>query len=299
MTTTTRTTNNSSPAAAAGRWSLGGTHEIARLGFGAMRLPARGWGGPAVDRDTALAVLRRTRELGVDHVDTAAFYTFEDNRANELIRTALHPYPDDLVIATKVGPQPGPDGQWQREADASELRAAVEQNLRELGRERLDLVYLRVGGVSGPVADPIGDRFESLAVLREAGLVRHLGLSNIAAAQLAEAQRIAPVAAVQNYFNLQRQDDTDLLDACTRQGVAFVPFFPLGGHEPLSSARLDRVAARHGVSRAQIALAWLLDLAPAVLAIPGTSSVAHLEENVAAAAVRLTDEDRAELRQLR
>ena len=260
-----------------------------------MRLPARGWAGPAVDRDDALAVLRRTRELGIDHIDTASFYAYGGQAANELIRTALRPYPDDLVIATKVGPGSGPDGRPQGELSAAELPEAVRRNLRELGRDELDLVYLRVGGLER-TGESIGERYAVLAELREQGLIRHLGISNVDAGQLAEAQRIAPVAAVQNYFNVAKRDDVELLAACERQGVAFVPFFPLGGgHQPIDSAGIARVAARHGATPAQVALAWLLRLSPVALAIPGTSSVAHLAENVAAAAIRLAPEDLADL----
>jgi aryl-alcohol dehydrogenase-like predicted oxidoreductase len=281
-------------ASAAGRWSFGDAPTIARLGFGAMRLPARSWTGPAVPREHALAVLRRTAELGVDHIDTAAFYTFADIRANELIRTALHPYDESLVIATKVGPIRPADGSPPFAGGPADLTGAVEQNLRELGLDRLDLVYLRVGAMTTD-DESVAERFEVLAGLRERGLIRHLGLSNITVDQLTEAQAIAPVVAVQNYYNLLRQDDRDLLARCEKDGIAFVPFFPLGGHALVESETLDRVAARHGATAAQIALAWLLDSSPAMLAIAGTSSVAHLEENVAAAAIRLTDSDRADL----
>jgi aryl-alcohol dehydrogenase-like predicted oxidoreductase len=268
---------------------------VARLGFGAMRLPARSWSGPAVPRETALAVLRRTAELGVDHIDTAAFYFFGDIRANELIRASLYPYPEKLVIATKVGPNRHSDGALAGESGPGELPAAVEQNLRELGRDSLDLVYLRVGGIEGPTGDSIVERFEVLAGLRERGLIRHLGLSNVNAEQVREALRVAPVAAVQNYFNVLRREDNEVLTLCEERGIAFVPFFPLGGHSLVSAETLDRVAARHDASAAQIALAWLLDLSPVTLAIPGTSSIAHLEENMAAADLVLSDEDRKEL----
>jgi pyridoxine 4-dehydrogenase len=273
---------------------------VARLGFGAMRLPARGWSGPAVPRETALAVLRRTAELGVDHIDTAAFYFFGDIRANELIRAALYPYPEKLVIATKVGPKRHSDGAMAGESGPDELPAAVEQNLRELGRDSLDLVYLRVGAVQGPTAASIVERFEVLAGLREQGLIRHLGLSNVNAEHIREALEIAPVAAVQNNFNVLRREDNKIEDnkvlaLCEERGIAFVPFFPLGGHSLVSAETLDRVAARHDASPAQIALAWLLDLSPVTLAIPGTSSIAHLEENMAAADLVLSEEDRKDL----
>lgn len=278
----------------AGHWTIGGSRSISRMGFGAMRLPARSWTGPAVDRGAALSVLERAIELGIDHIDTAAFYFFEGQSANELIKTALHPYPDNLLIATKVGPVRGADGNGLREGTADELEAAVEQNLHQLGLDRLDLVYLRVGGIEAPNGDSIGERFEALAALRERGLIQHLGLSNVTADHLAEAQHIAPVSAIQNYFNVGKQDDATLLASCADQGIAFVPFFPLGGgHQIMPTDRMDAVAARHDATPAQIALAWLLELSPAMLAIPGTASVSHLEENVAAAAIQLTAEDRS------
>jgi aryl-alcohol dehydrogenase-like predicted oxidoreductase len=281
-------------AADAGHWTLGGDLRVSRMGFGAMRLPARGWNGPPGDRDTALAVLRRAVELGVDHIDTAAFYSYADLAANDLIRSALHPYPERLVIATKVGPQRNREG-WLPEAGPGELRGAVQQNLLELGREHLDLVYLRVGGIEGPAEAPIGDRFAALAALQEQGLIRHLGLSNVTAAQLAEAQEIAPVAAVQNRFNILLQEDTELLGICERQGIAYVPFFPLGGFGLPDGERIEAVADRHGATVAQITLAWLLARSPVMLAIPGTSSPAHLAENLGAARIRLTPRDLADL----
>ncbi|MEW2526489.1 oxidoreductase [Streptomyces sp. NPDC047071] len=281
------------PAAAAGRWNVGGDLPVNRMGFGAMRLPGRTWEGPAGDPEAAVAVLRRAVELGVDHIDTAAFYFYEDLSANAFIRQALHPYPDDLVIATKVGPDRSPDHDWLDAAGPEKLKADVHRNLRQLGVDRLDLVYLRFLSKDGP-----GDgRFEALAELREEGLIRHLGVSNATAAQLAEAQRIAPVAAVQNrYSPVSRDAEADaLVERCARQGIAFVPFFPLGGAGAPHVAALRRVAERHGASAAQVGLAWSLSVSPAVLAIPGTSSLAHLEENVAAAALSLDSEDLAVL----
>ncbi len=290
----TNSTASTTPAAAAGFHLLGGDLRVARVGFGAMRLPGRSWTGPAGDRDTALAVLARAVELGVNHIDTADFYFCEQLFANDLIREALHPYADDLVIATKVGPARGPDGNWQREASAAELPAQVERNLDQLGLDRLDLVYLRVGGLEFS-DESLAERFEVLAGLREQGLIRHLGVSNVNPAQFAEAQRIAPVAAVQNYFNLAHRDHPELVAACAEQGIAYVPFFPLGGHELINDPRVVAVADRHGASVAQIALAWLLDQTPTTLAIPGTAAPDHLAENVAAAGIVLTERDRAEL----
>ncbi|MEI5097777.1 oxidoreductase [Streptomyces sp. PmtG] len=281
------------PAAAAGRWAIGGDLPVHRMGFGAMRLPGRTWEGPAGDPETAVAVLRRAVELGVNHIDTAAFYFFEDLAANDLIRAALHPYADDLVIATKVGPDRDPGHNWLDAAGPAKLKADVHRNLRQLGRDHLDLVYLRFLSADGP-----GDgRFEALAELRAQGLIRHLGVSNASAAQLAEARTIAPVAAVQNrYSPVSRDAAADaMLDLCTREGIAFVPFFPLGGAGAPHLAALGRVAARHGATAAQVSLAWSLSISPAVLAIPGTSSLVHLQENIAAAALHL---DTADLKSL-
>ncbi|MGV9882158.1 aldo/keto reductase [Streptomyces sp. NPDC003006] len=261
------------------------------MGFGAMRLPAPQWDGPAHDPARGVAVLRRAVELGVNHIDTAAFYFFQDIAANDLIRTALHPYPDDLVIATKVGPGRFPDGSWMDPADPAELRKAVHRNLRELGRDHLDLVYLRFLGSDGPGED----RFATLAALRDEGVIRHLGVSNATPEQLAEARTIAPVVAVQNRFSPLARTDAELVDLCARQGIAYVPYFSFGGTGAPDLARVETVAARHGATPAQVALAWLLATSPAMLAIPGTSSPAHLAENVAAAALRLTSEDLAEL----
>lgn len=215
-------------------------------------------------------------------------------RANALIREALYPYPSDLIIATKVAPEYGPNGPTR--ATAADLRAAVEENLKTLGLERLDLVYLRIGYMEVPHGESLAEQFEVLANLREEGLIRHLGLSNVDTAHLAEARAIAPVVAVQNHFHIARRDEAAVLDACTENGIAFVPFFPLGGgRTDVNSERLARVAARHAATVSQIALAWLLALSPVTLAIPGTGSLAHLEENIAAGSITLTPEDLADL----
>ncbi|MEU7583739.1 aldo/keto reductase [Streptomyces sp. NPDC041068] len=279
------------PAAAAGDFRVGGELPVHRMGFGAMRLPGASWEGPAHDPARSIEVLRRAVELGVNHIDTAAFYFFEDIAANDLIRKALHPYADDLLIATKVGPGRHPDGSWMDAADPAALREAVHRNLRELGRDHLDLVYLRFMPDDGPLPE----RFGTLAALREEGLIRHLGLSNTTAEQLARAQEIAPVAAVQNRFSPLRQEDPAMLDLCAAQDIAYVPFFPFGGAGAPDLTALRRVADRHGATPAQITLAWLLHASPTMLAIPGTSSRAHLEENVEAAALRLDAGDLAEL----
>ncbi|MFC8227216.1 oxidoreductase [Streptomyces sp. NPDC057287] len=274
-------------------YSLGGDLTIDRLGFGAMRLATGTLHGPARAPENGVAVLRRAVELGVNHIDTAGFYAAGAVRANELIRTALAPYRDDLVIATKVGPLPGPDGVPSGQAAPGLLRGLVEADLRSLGLDRLDLVYLRVGGMTGPGGESVSERFAVLAGLREEGLIRHLGVSNVDAAQFAEARAVAPVVAVQNRY----ADDMGMLKECEESGAAFVPYFPLGGGiGPLGSARRDKVAARLGATSAQVALAALLAGSPSVLAIPGTGSLDHLEENLAAGDLVLSDEDLSELR---
>ena len=281
---------------AASEFRLGGDRPVNRIGFGAMRLPRDGWDGPPRDPETGRAVLRRVVELGVNHIDTAEFYRSGDGavRANSLIREALYPYASGLVIATKVGPVFGPNG--LSPAAAPELRALVEANLKSLDLDRLDLVYLRIGVMTPPHGESIAERFEALAALREEGLIRHLGLSNVDANHLAQARAIAPVAAVQNYFHIARQGDAALLHACAASGIAFAPFGPMGSSRSnLNNARLAKVAARHGATVSQIALAWLLTLSPVTLAIPGTGSLAHLEENVAAGSITLGPDDLADL----
>ncbi|MEV8399720.1 oxidoreductase [Streptomyces niveus] len=274
-------------------FSLGGDLTINRLGFGAMRLATGTFDGPTRPSATGIAVLRRAVELGVNHIDTAGFYGRGGVRANEQIRTALAPYPADLVIATKVGPLPGPDGVPSGQATPDQLRGLVETDLRTLGLDRLDLVYLRVGGMTGPGGESIADRFAALAELRAEGLIRHLAISNVDAAQFAEARTVAPVTAVQNTY----ADDSALLAECEAAGIAYVPYFPLGGGgTPLDTERLGKVAARRGATTAQIAIAALLATSPSVLAIPGTGTLAHLEENVAAGDIDLGDEDLSELR---
>ncbi|MEV8405312.1 aldo/keto reductase [Streptomyces niveus] len=274
-------------------FSLGGDLTINRLGFGAMRMATGTFDGPTRPSATGIAVLRRAVELGVNHIDTAGFYGRGGVRANEQIRTALAPYPADLVIATKVGPLPGPDGVPSGQATPDQLRGLVETDLRTLGLDRLDLVYLRVGGMTGPGGESIADRFAALAELRAEGLIRHLAISNVDAAQFAEARTVAPVTAVQNKY----ADDSALLAECEAAGIAYVPYFPLGGGgTPLDTERLGKVAARRGATTAQIAIAALLATSPSVLAIPGTGTLAHLEENVAAGDIDLGAEDLSELR---
>jgi aryl-alcohol dehydrogenase-like predicted oxidoreductase len=279
-----------------GEFLLGGDLKINRLGFGAMRLARGGLQGPARDRAEGLAVLRKAVELGVNHIDTAWFYRAGEVAANDLIREALSPYPEDLVIATKVGPLLGPSGRPESQSDASGLRELVQQNLTSLGLDRLDLVYLRIGGRGDASAESIGERFQALATLRDEGLIRHLGVSSIDRGQLAEARAIAPVAAVQNHFHVHRQQDPGLLNDCEANGIGFAPFFPLGGGtDPLDAARLEPVAKRHEATVLQVALAYLLARSPVMLVIPGTGSIEHLAENMAASRINLTAEDMADL----
>lgn len=282
-------------AAAAGTWQLG-DRTVNRIGFGAMRLTANA-DGSASDRDRAVAVLRRAVELGVNHIDTAAFYFSPLRSANELINRALSPYPADLVIATKVGPGKDPSGQWLPMARPDQLRGQVEENLRQLGRDHLDVVNLRVYG-----PEPLAEHFGALAELRDAGLIRHLGVSAVTPQQVAEARAIAPVVCVQNSWGLgYRRSNDALIRDCAAHGTAFVPFFSLAtsGREAGASGQehdeVRAVARAHGVTPAQVRLAWTLHRSPNVLAIPGTGNPAHLEQNVAAGALRLTDDDLSRL----
>lgn len=280
-------------ASLAGTWRLG-DHTVARMGFGAMRLMARNDGSP-VDRDQAISVLRRAVDLGVNHIDTASFYFHSARSANELINSALSPYPDDVLIATKVGPSRDAGGSFQPEARPEELRGQVEENLRQLGRDHLDLVNLRIGTDLDIGTGSLADRFAALVELRDAGLIRHLGISNVKAEHLAEATAIAPVACVQNLYNITRRDDDGLVDRCAEQGIAYVPFFPLGGHQLPSDERITAVARRHAATTAEVILAWTLRRAPNILLVPGTGDPDHLEHNIAAAGLDLSKEDYEEL----
>jgi aryl-alcohol dehydrogenase-like predicted oxidoreductase len=266
---------------------------VTRMGYGAMQLTGPGIFGPPRDRDEAIRVLRTAVELGLRHIDTSDYYG--PYVTNELIRAALHPYPEDLVIVTKVGARRTDDAAWVPATTPAELVQAVHDNLGRLGLDAMDVVNLRVMDGGGT---PFADQFAALAELRDQGLIKHLGVSNVTAAQLAEVQPIAPVVCVQNFYNLAHRDDEALLASCGEQGIAFTPFFPLGGFSPLQSGTLDAVAARLGHSPLQVALAWLLQHAPNILLIPGTSSVAHLRDNVAAAAIELTPDAIKELDEL-
>jgi aryl-alcohol dehydrogenase-like predicted oxidoreductase len=252
--------------------------------------------GPPADRDAAIAVLRRAVELGVNHIDTSDYYG--PYVVNELIREALHPYPDNLVLVTKVGALRTPEGDWPEALSADELRQAVHDNLDHLGVDAIDTVNLRLPGFAEPIERSLAEPFETLADLQQEGLIRHLGVSNVTAQMLAEAQEIAPVACVQNHYNLVHRQDDALIDALAREGIPYVPFFPLGGFTPLQSAALETVARRLEATPMQVALAWLLARSPNLLLIPGTSSVAHLEENLGAAALVLGPRELEELDQI-
>lgn len=275
-----------------------GDRSVTRLGYGTMQLPGKGAFGPPRDRDAALAVLRTAVEAGVNHIDTADFYG--PHVSNELIREALHPYPDDLVIVTKVGALRGADGSWEHAQEPEKLVQAVHDNLKSLGVDVLDVVNLRIieGEGMAPAEGSIEARYTALAELQQQGLIRHLGLSNATKAQIEEAQRIAPVVCVQNHYNLVSRANDALIDVLSKQGVAYVPFFPLGGFNQIQSDRLSAIAARLEASPLQVALAWLLARAPNILLIPGTSQVAHLRENLAAGELVLPDATLAELDQL-
>ena len=264
-----------------GTYALG-DRSVNRLGYGAMQLAGPHVMGPPADRDAAVAVLRRAVELGVDHIDTSDYYG--PHVTNEIIRAALHPYPDDLTIVTKVGARRTPGGEWPEALTAGELRQAVHDNLDHLGVDVLDVVNLRLPGFAEPVERSLAEPFEALVDLQQEGLIRHLGVSNVTTQMFAEAQSIGRVVCVQNHYNLVHRDDDPLIDALAHEGIPYVPFFPLGGFTPLQSAALEAVARRLETTPMEVALAWLLARSPNLLLIPGTASVAHLEENLQSAA---------------
>ncbi|MFT4068446.1 aldo/keto reductase family oxidoreductase [Paraburkholderia sp.] len=262
---------------------------VRRMGYGAMQLAGPGVFGPPKDRDAALAVLREAVEAGVNHIDTSDFYG--PHVTNQLIREALHPYPDDLTIVTKVGAVRGSDAAWLPAQEPADLERAVHDNLRNLGLDALEVVNMRVmGNVHAPSEGSIEKQVSALAGLQQRGLVRHIGLSNVTAAQIAEAQRITQVVCVQNHYNLVHREDDALIDSLAKQGIAYVPFFPLGGFTPIQSSALSEIARKLGATPMQLALAWLLHRAPNILLIPGTSSVGHLRENLQAAQLKLSDD---------
>ena len=276
-----------------GTFTMGGDLTVTRMGYGAMQLAGPRVFGPPADRDAAVAVLREAVELGITHIDTSGYYG--PRVTNQVIREALYPYPEDLRIVTKVGAERDANGGWLEALAPEQLRAQVEENLRDLGLDAMDVVNLRHPGQRGPQPGSIAGPFTVLAGLRQEGLIRHLGVSNVTAGQVAEAQSIAPVACVQNHYNLANRGDDDLIGSLAARGIAYVPFFPLGGVSPLQSGTLDAVAEQLGAARMTVALAWLLHRSPDILLIPGTSSVAHLRENVAAADLALPADALAEL----
>jgi aryl-alcohol dehydrogenase-like predicted oxidoreductase len=277
----------------------GGTFQLAddliltRTGYGAMQLAGPHVFGPPADHDGALAVLREVVSLGINHIDTSDFYG--PHFTNQLIKEALHPYPEQLRIVTKVGARRDAKGNWPKALSPDELRQAIHDNLKNLGLGALDVVNLRVGRPEAPEPGPIGEPFRVLAEMQQEGLIKHLGVSNVTAEQIAEAQSIAQVVCVQNFYNIANRQDDSLIDLLAKQGIAYVPYFPLGGFTPLQSDTLSSVAARLNTSPMAVALAWLLQRSANILLIPGTSSVKHLRENVAGAGLHLSDDAIKEL----
>ena len=266
---------------------------VTRMGYGAMQLTGPGVFGPPADRDAAVAVLREAVDLGITHIDTSDYYG--PHVTNEIIREALYPYPDELHIVTKVGALRDAEGGWPQALAPDQLRRAVHDNLNRLGLDVLAVVNLRVGGFVSPEPGSIAEPFAALAQMQQEGLIRHLGISTAFAEQVAEAQSIAPVVCVQNSYNVAHRVDDALIDSLAAQGIAYVPYFPLGGFSPLQSETLESVARRLGATPMAVALAWLLQRSPNILLIPGTSSVAHLRDNVAAAGLTLPEDELAEL----
>jgi aryl-alcohol dehydrogenase-like predicted oxidoreductase len=266
---------------------------VTRMGYGAMQLAGPGVFGPPPDRDAAIAVLREVVGVGITHIDTSDFYG--PFVTNEIIKEALHPYPENLRIVTKVGARRDETGGWLHARSPRELTQAVYDNLTRLGLDVLDVVNLRVGGLSLAEPGSLAEQFGALAELQQQGLIRHLGVSTVSAEQIAEARTIAPVVCVQNFYNIANRDDDDLIESLAAEGIAYVPYFPLGGFTPLQSGTLESVAARLDATPMSVALAWLLQRSANILLIPGTSSVTHLRENVSGAALALSEDELAEL----
>ena len=272
-----------------GTFTMASDLTVTRMGYGAMQLAGPQVFGPPADRDVAIAVLREAVELGITHIDTSDYYG--PYVTNQIIKEALHPYPDALHIVTKVGAFRDAEGGWPHALAPEQLRQAVHDNLNHLGLDALDIVNLRIGGFDSPTPGPIAEPFTTLAQLQQEGLIKHLGISTVSAEQIAEAQSIAPIVCVQNFYNIANRQDDDLIDSLTAQGIAYVPYFPLGGFSPLQSDTLEAVATRLGATPMAVALAWLLQRSPNILLIPGTSSVAHLRDNVTGAALTLSEND--------
>ena len=283
-----------SEATLGGRFTFPGTSStVHRIGYGAMQLAGPGVFGPPKDRDAAVAVLREAVERGITHIDTSDYYG--PHITNQIIKEALYPYPGELRIVTKVGAKRDAQGGWPHALSPQELRQAVHDNLKNLGLDALHVVNLRVGGLDSPEPGSIAEPFTALTQLQQEGLIRHLGLSTVNAEQIAEAQSIAPVVCVQNYYNIANRADDSLIDSLAAQDIAYVPYFPLGGFNPLQSSTLESVVTRLGTTPKAIALAWLLQRSPNILLIPGTSSVSHLRENIAGAALTIPDDELTEL----
>ncbi len=276
-----------------GTFTLAEDLTVTRMGYGAMQLAGPHVFGPPRDRNAAIAVLREAVGLGINHIDTSDYYG--PHYTNQIIKEALHPYPADLRIVTKVGARRDAQGGWPTALAPEELRQAVYDNLKNLGLDSLNVVNLRVGGLSSPEPGSIAEPFGTLVQLQREGLIQHLGISTVSPQQIAEAQSIAPIVCVQNFYNIAHRNDDKLIATLSAQGIAYVPYFPLGGFTPLQSGTLNSVAERLGATPMGVALAWLLQRSPNILLIPGTSSVAHLHENVAGAALRLPEDALAEL----
>jgi pyridoxine 4-dehydrogenase len=276
-----------------GTFTMAENLTVTRVGYGAMQLAGPGVFGPPKDRDAAVAVLREAIELGITHIDTSDYYG--PHVTNQIIKEALHPYPDELHIVTKVGAYRDAKGGWPHARSPEQLRQAVHDNLIHLGLEALEVVNLRVGGFDSSEPGSIAEPFTALAEMQQEGLIKHLGISTVSAEQVGEAQSIAPIVCVQNFYNLAHRVDDELIESLAAQGIAYVPYFPLGGFTPLQSDTLESVATRLEATPMAVALAWLLQRSPNVLLIPGTSSVAHLRENVEGAALELPEDELAEL----
>ncbi len=274
-----------SPTLPGGTFKLADDLTLTRMGYGAMQLAGPHVFGPPADRDGALAVLREVVKLGINHIDTSDFYG--PHITNQIIKEALHPYPAQLRIVTKVGSLRDAEGNWPKALAPDQLRQAIQDNLTNLGLSALDVVNLRVGGLDAPTPGSIAEPFSVLAEMRQEGIIKHLGVSTVTAEQITEAQSIAPVVCVQNFYNIANRQDDALIDSLAQQGIAYVPYFPLGGFSPLQSDTLSGVAARLNATPMAVALAWLLQRSPNILLIPGTSSAKHLTENVAGAGLQL------------
>jgi pyridoxine 4-dehydrogenase len=276
-----------------GTFTMAEDMTVGRMGYGAMQLAGPGVFGPPKDREAAIVVLREAVELGINHIDTSDYYG--PHVTNQIIKEALHPYPEELHIVTKVGAMRDAEGGWPHARSPEQLRQAVEDNLRNLGLDVLDVVNLRLGGLDSPEPGSLAEPFTALAQMQQEGLIKHLGLSTVSAEQVAEAQSIAPIVCVQNFYNVAHRKDDELIDSLSAEEIAYVPYFPLGGFSPLQSDTLESLATRLNATLMAVALAWLLHRSPNILLIPGTSSVAHLHENLSGATLTLSEQELTEL----